>query len=415
MIEKNTLIPENTEVYGFLGSIYAKAESTLIAISWWADSIYVSLIIQQYREYKNRDTKKIHYIYCDHNIRKENNDKLYIQKYVNKEQLHVVTRQKKEKNTESSLRKRRYEQIQKYMKQHNIKKLITGHHLSDRIESTFLNILRGCAIDWFISMHRIEKNSHLIQWEIIRPLLKMWKEHIKNICDKHNIQYSNDDTNNDITISKRNRLRHTILKELKELSHNSSSDNSSFENSMLEIYTAIESMQENEHPIQIETIPMYKHRNTKRAYKWNIHPKDITTNHIKKICKQLHIQNNMGKKNMKELSDFLQKKKKWHKYINYTYFFLSHWAIYIINGPKKFWEAKIQNTENIQDLFDQVVMRKTVNKRRFSQHEDKIHGKSIKKRCINQKIPMFWRENIIVQIQKNWSIAPVIRDFMKSK
>lgn len=138
----------------------------------------------------------------------------------------------------------------------------------------------------------------------------MSKEQIQHICDTYNIQYSHDHTNEDITISRRNRLRHTVLKEIKDLSHKKTKEKNSFEDSMLEIYTAIENIQANNNPIQIESIPMYKHREIKRAYKRNIEPKSITTDHIKKICKQLHIQNNMDKKNIKEINEFLKEKKK---------------------------------------------------------------------------------------------------------
>jgi len=414
MTTKKEIIPDNKEIYDFLDTIYTKGEKILIAISWWADSIYVTLVIQQYRKHKKWDTSQIHYIYCDHGVRKDNNDQLYIKKYVTNK-LHIAKRGEKEKNTEASLRKRRYEEIQTYMEKHDINKLITGHHLSDRIESTFLNLLRGCAIDGFISMQRNEKDSHLIQWDILRPLLKMSKEQIQYICDKYNIQYSHDHTNEDITISRRNRLRHTVLKEIKNLSHKKTKEKNSFEDSMLEIYTAIENIQENTNPIQVERVPMYKHRQTKRAYKRNIKQENITTDQLKKLCKQLHIQNNMNKKNIKELSEFLQKKNKWHKYINDSYFFISQWSIYIINGPKRFWEMTTNNhPKNIEDLFDQEIQQKKVNNRRFNTNDDKIHGKSIKKRCTNQKIPIFRRQNIIGEIQENQSIKPIIRDFMKS-
>lgn len=415
MTTKKEIIPDNKEIYDFLDTTFSQEEKIVIAISWWADSIYVALVLQQYRKHKKWDISQIHYIYCDHGVRKDNNDQLYIKKYITNK-LHIAKREKKQKNTESSLRKRRYEAIQTYMKKYNINKLITGHHLSDRIESTFLNLLRGCAIDGFISMQRIEKNSHLIQWDILRPLLKMSKEQIQHICDTYNIQYSHDHTNEDITISRRNRLRHTVLKEIKDLSHKKTKEKNSFEDSMLEIYTAIENIQANNNPIQIESIPMYKHREIKRAYKRNIEPKSITTDHIKKICKQLHIQNNMDKKNIKEINEFLKEKKKWHKYINHTYFFVSQGSIYIINGPKRFWEKTTKkNPKNIEDLFDKSIPKKDIKKRRFNTQQDKIHGKSVKKRCTNQKIPIFRRENIIGEIQKDWTIKPVIRDFMKSK
>gem|GEM_PF-3233957 len=46
---------------------------------------------------------------------------------------------------------------------------------------------------------------------------------------------------------------------------------------------------------------------------------------------------------------------------------------------------------------------------------DKIHNKSIKKRCTNQKIPIFRRENIIIEVKSDENLSPVIRNFMKSK
>lgn len=416
MTTKKELIPENKDVYKFLDTIYTKSEKTLIAVSWWADSIYVSLIIQKYREHKNRDSKNIHYIYCDHGIRKNNDDEKYIKKYISTKQLFTVKRDNTKNKTEASLRKRRYDQIQAYMEDNKINKLITGHHLSDRIESTFLNLLRGCAIDGFMSMQKIQTNSHLIKWTIVRPLLSMSKTHIQDICNIHNIQYSYDKTNEDITVSKRNKLRHTVLSVLKELSHKNTKEENSFEHSMLEIYNTIEQTQENNSHIRITTIPMYKHRKIKRAYKWDIENEDITTDMVKQLCKQLHIQNNMDKKNIKELSEFLQKKNKWHKYINHSYFFISQWCIYIINGPKSFWEITTKtHSKNIEDLFDQPVPKQESNNRRFGTADDKIHGKSIGKRCTNQKIPIFRRQNIIWEIQKNGNIKPIIRDFMKSK
>lgn len=416
MTTKKETILIDKELYNFLDTIYTQPEKTLIAISWWADSIYVTLIIQQYRKHKKRDINNIYYIYCDHGIRKDNNDKKYIEEYVSKGQLHIVKRKEKQNNTEASLRKRRYEQIQTYMKENEISNLITGHHLSDRIESTFLNLLRGCAIDGFVSMQRVENNSHLISWRIIRPLLTISKTHIQHICDTHKIHYSYDQTNEDTTISKRNKIRHTILSRLKELSHKNTKKENSFEQSMLEIYTAIENIQEDSNPIQVEKVPMYKHRNIKQAYRWDINHTDITTHTIKKICKQLHIQNNMNKKNIKELSEFLQKKNKWHKYINHTYFFISQESIYIINGPKRFWEnTTTKHPKNLQDLFDNPVGEKIADTRRFNTNNDKVNGKSIGKRCTNQKIPIFRRKNILGEIQKDGSLKPLIRDFMKSK
>lgn len=416
MTTKKKTLPDNNEIYTFLDTIYTWwSEKTLVAVSWGADSIYVSILMQGYRKSKNRDKSDLLYIYCDHGIRKDNKDLHYIQKYIDTKQLHIAARTDTKNNTEASLRKRRYTQIKKYMQKIQSTKLITGHHLSDRIESTFLNLLRGCDMDGFVSMQRVD-HSHLIHWDIIRPLLTMSKSHIQHMCDTNHIDYSYDHTNEDISISKRNKVRNTILSELRALANKNTATHNTFEQSMRHIYESLEHAAQENAELNIEMIPMYKHRQTKRAYRRNIQPKDISTDQLKRLCKQLHIQQNIQKKNIKEIAEFLQTKNKWHKYINHSYFFISQWNIYIIYGPKRFWELTTQDhPKNSEDLFDQIIAKKASDNRRFGSHNDKIHGKSIKKRCTNQKIPIFRRHNIIGDIQKNGEIKPIIRDFMISK
>jgi tRNA(Ile)-lysidine synthase TilS/MesJ len=86
--------------------------------------MYVSHILQSYRSHKNWNPKYIYYIYCDHNIRKSNNDIEIIQRLISEDALHITTKDGKKKD-EATLRKRRYEQINKYAKQKNIAILIT--------------------------------------------------------------------------------------------------------------------------------------------------------------------------------------------------------------------------------------------------------------------------------------------------
>jgi hypothetical protein len=52
-------------------------------------------------------------------------------------------------------------------------------------------------------------------------------------------------------------------------------------------------------------------------------------------------------------------------------------------------------------LFEEDYTIENITKERRRANEDeKIKGKSISKRCINNKIPIFWRQNIII-IRKN--------------
>jgi hypothetical protein len=150
-------------------------------------------------------------------------------------------------------------------------------------------------------------------------------------------------------------------------------------------------------------IPRYKIWNSKRAYRRDIKQHKITTQQLKRLIDTLHIWSNNTQKTLKELKNFLGEKNKWYKYINGIYRFISHGKIYIINAEKNFRTHKIKNkTKKLQDLFEEDYTIKNVTKERRRANEDeKIKGKSIRKRCINKKIPIFWRQNIIM-IRKNW-------------
>jgi len=66
-------------------------------------------------------------------------------------ELKLITRHKSTttapKSTEQALRKRRYTQFADIASEHKLDLLMTGHHLNDRVESTFLHLLRGAGKD----------------------------------------------------------------------------------------------------------------------------------------------------------------------------------------------------------------------------------------------------------------------------
>lgn len=99
-----------------------------------------------FRQSQKRNTKNIIVLYCDHQTR-VSKARSQIQAYNNKRcTLVKVTRTKNQNNTENAMRQRRYKQIQKTADKYNSKIIVFGHNLTDRIESTFLNMLRGCSI-----------------------------------------------------------------------------------------------------------------------------------------------------------------------------------------------------------------------------------------------------------------------------
>lgn len=88
---------------------------------------------------------------------------------------------------------------------YNTKKIMTAHHLDDKIETFFFHLCRGSKLTGLINMTENYGN-------ILRPLLSVEKSKILNYLNTHNLEYRIDSTNfdNDIT---RNRLRNNIIPE----------------------------------------------------------------------------------------------------------------------------------------------------------------------------------------------------------
>lgn len=401
------------EVSWFFEGINMQEEDVIIAISWWSDSMLAATLIYKRRSEKKWDINKLHFIYCDHRIR-EHKDIECIQTYISPVKLHIVQRKNTEKNTENDLRKRRYKQINKYAEKIWSQTMVTGHHLSDRIESTFLHLLRGCDIDGFMSMSKEDKNHGHFNGKIIRPLLHIGKRKVVDICTKYNIPYIQDYTNNDTNISKRNKLRHDILWPLLDLANKNTKNENTFEESMLQVYRSLEKDQKKS-DIKLEAIALAKHRNAPRWYRWIIKKEDIGPTEVKQVMSILKINNNATKKNIVDISNFLREKASGHKYINKTYFFISHGNIYIIQWPKTFRKNEIiKIPDEYYELFTNIdSTKKSLKKRHLATKEDKIHGKKRNKRCINHKIPLFWRKCIPLVTDKDNHIKPYIPDFIK--
>ncbi len=95
--------------------------------------------------------------------------------------------------------------------------IATAHNLSDRAETFLFNFARGSALRGLCSIPAVRGN-------IIRPLIDCTKDEINAFCDENSIDFVTDETNSDVAYS-RNRIRHNVVSELKEI-------NPSFEKSV---------------------------------------------------------------------------------------------------------------------------------------------------------------------------------------
>ena len=322
----------------------------MIAVSGGADSILTASLMYNFFLKNKYDLQNLFFIHCNHNTRVGNgSDEIFISTFFHDTQLIIVKRTSNKKANEAQLRDRRYEEFKKQTKKYNIDQLVFGHNMSDRIESTFLNLLRGANLNGFIAIQTQEEHHLLGETKVLRPILGLTKEEITHICTKNKIPFITDPTNSDTTTSLRNKLRNKVLPEIYKLSHKQTTSTNSFIESMKNIYEQLEKTIYKKN-ILLTPIPQSPHRNTTFAYQRDIEPKDISSESLMQVMKTLARSNNITTPLLKERTNFLQKNESGYKYFNTTYVFKSHGKIYFISGPLFFWKKTINESYTIHKL-----------------------------------------------------------------
>ncbi len=114
---------------------------------------------------------------------------------------------------EEAARRVRYSFFERLMREHNIPVLLTAHNADDNAETLLLALTRGCSPSGACGINRIRS---LAYGEVQRPLLAYSKEEIIGFCHENSYEFVTDSTNSDISYP-RNRIRHNILTELREI------------------------------------------------------------------------------------------------------------------------------------------------------------------------------------------------------
>ena len=109
---------------------------------------------------------------------------------------------------EEAARTARYEFLQTTAREHGIHLIATAHHAADQAETVLHNILRGTGLR---GLRGIPERRHLSDtFELIRPMLTIRDDAIREYIELHSIAYASDATNNDSRHT-RNRIRHELL------------------------------------------------------------------------------------------------------------------------------------------------------------------------------------------------------------
>jgi tRNA(Ile)-lysidine synthase len=112
-------------------------------------------------------------------------------------------------STQMAARDLRYAWFEKIRTEHNYDFIATAHHQDDNLETILLNLTRGTGL---AGLHGIAARNNYV----VRPMLFANREKIEEYAHLNNIAWR-EDSSNQSTDYKRNKLRKTVLPILKEL------------------------------------------------------------------------------------------------------------------------------------------------------------------------------------------------------
>nr|YP_009391385.1 tRNA Ile-lysidine synthetase [Platysiphonia delicata]ARW59529.1 tRNA Ile-lysidine synthetase [Platysiphonia delicata] len=189
-------------------------ESLLIAISGGQDSICLVKLMNNF-DLKEKKCKQIDYIHIDHQWTKESKKQAeYIISYLKSLRKKVSIYQiKKTSLSEKISRLYRYHIIINHAIRYKYRIVLTAHTKTDKIETFFLNLIRGTTTEGTTALNLCRMIGHKTM--LGRPLIYMDRQFTKFICRKYFLPLWSDNSNYNYSI-KRNRVRNELIPYLRK-------------------------------------------------------------------------------------------------------------------------------------------------------------------------------------------------------
>lgn len=184
-----------------------KGDNLAVALSGGADSMALLHMLMTLRASWSLNLSAIH---IHHGLRQASDDEeVFVKTYCKENNIPLLTKQVdltpmigEGMSVEMAAREARYSVFGQYASDHNCL-IALGHHMDDQAETVLLNLLRGTGVQGLKGMLP-QRGCY------IRPLLKVSKEELLAYCDRYNIPFVTDESN-DSRVYRRNYLRHDVL------------------------------------------------------------------------------------------------------------------------------------------------------------------------------------------------------------
>ena len=168
---------------------------------------------------KNLDHSKFYVITIHHNLRgKEGErDRDFVKDYCSKNNIECEVYEEQIKpfceengyTIEQGARIRRRQIFKEIVDSKKADRVVTAHQKDDQIESILMHIFRGSGIKGLCGM---QEDDGII----LRPMLNVSSEEIRDYLKNNNIEYVQDSTNFELNYS-RNRVRQIVLKDIQDV------------------------------------------------------------------------------------------------------------------------------------------------------------------------------------------------------
>ncbi len=364
-------------------------QKVLIWFSGGPDSVATYDILYNFFLQQNWDTNNIFIAYFDHGVREESKEESdYISSHYKNTLLGRFTWSE---HDEATLRKSRREFFDNIISEHWFKFMITWHNLTDRYETTILNMIRWSDLWWFLNMRQVEGRD---RYTIIRPLLHTTKVDIQKYCDEKKLYYFIDRTNFDENISLRNKIRKYIIWFLDKIN---TDNGKNFWKSMDRIYNKIENLEDKNYIksrkrwdgrlTKIE-LPSFFWRDLYRC-EWN-----WSVSMFVKLFKKFTTYNNITKSKLEDLYRFAVWNNAGKKQLQKIIFYKSHGHLYSIIPNDQYNQDKILfwRQEQIDMSWWYEYNQSDVLYLSKDLKSYKYKSKNLSKYLLNSKIPIFIRD-----------------------
>lgn len=368
----------------------------VIWFSGWPDSVATYEFTRSYYQSKWWETNQIFLAHYNHNMRQESiQESDYIQSHYTNVIVGIYHWDSKK---ESELRNARHTFFRETLTECKTNTLLLGHNLTDRIETTMLNIQRWSNITGKVNMRHVDNKEWFV---ILRPLLSLPKKAIEEHCSKSGFSYFIDHSNSDPSISNRNLIRSTM-------------------NNKNPIELAEYLQQWFEVPLISSTMratinTLYKERESKvDTHKFTLFsnsippcfgcdilyniPNTLSMDQLARLLKHIQEYHEVTTSYLEDLYRFIQSWKQGSKQIGTRVLAKCHGVCYLYKTNKQF------DSWQVLDFWLSYGNLKKQTTRIIDLYWDRYAKKPINKYLINQKIPLFFRKALPVIQHNDWNL-----------